>query len=129
MGDLRDRGDVGDLQAGVTRRLDPDQAGFAIDGAIPGSRIGVVFDETELNVAAFGKDRRSLFVALAKSVQGGDHVIAGAGDGEDQIEQSLRAGTGSYGALAPFERSQTLLQYACRGGFAAPIDVIGEFIE
>ncbi len=86
-------------------------------------------DKTELDVAAFGEDGGGLLVALAESVQGGDDVIARAGDGKDQVEERLRSATGGYTALAAFQGCQPLLQDADGGRLAAPVDVVGEFVE
>ena len=69
--------------------------------SVPGVRVGRVFDEAELDAAALGEDGRRLLVAFAEDVQAGDDVVARAGDGENQVEERLRARASRDAASPP----------------------------
>ena len=129
VGHLGNRRNVGDKERRVAGGFDPDHLGALVHQFSPGGRIGRRLHKAEVDVAAFREDGGGLLVALAEDVQAGDHIVSGPGDGEDQIEEGLRAGAGGDASFAPLEGRQALLQHGIGGRAGAAVYRAGDLGE
>jgi len=121
--------DIGHEERRIARCFDPHQFGPAIDGRVPGPRILRLLNKVELNTATLGEDRGSLLVPFTESHQGGNNVVAGSCDGEDQAEKGLRARPSSYASLAPFENCKPFFQDRSRRCLCAAVHRIRDLVE
>jgi len=108
---IRHCADIGHKERRVARCLDPHQFGPVVDSRIPCPRVLRILNKVELDAAALGKDCGRLLVPLTKSHQGGDDIVAGSRDSEDQAEQGLRAGASCHTGPATFEHCKPFLQH------------------
>ncbi len=121
VGDVGDRGDVVDVQAGVADRLEVDGLGPVVDGRRERLRSGAV-DEAGRD-PELGQGVLEQVVRPAVEARAADDVVAGSGEVEEG--QGLRglAACEAEGADSALQSGDALLEHAGRGVHDPGVDV------
>ena len=123
VGDLGDRGDVQDLEAGIADRLAEHEAGLGPDRRGEGGRVARI-DEARLDAEARQRELQQVGAAAIERL-GGDDMPAGAHQGRDrEVERGLAA-RGRDRADPALERGDALLQHRRGRVRDARVDVAG----
>ena len=123
LGDLGDGVDVGDVGVGVTERLEIDDRGVVLDGALDLVQVMGINEgglDTKLG-------ERVLQQVVGTAVDGllGDHVVTGLGEGLQGIGDGGGARGDGEASNAALERSDTVLEDALGGVGQTAVDVTG----
>ena len=113
MRDIRDRGDVDEIQQRIGRRLEEEHLRIRAQGIGPGLGVAAI-DQGELDAEARTQDFDDV-AARAEHGAGGDDVIAGVQFGQDRRRDGGHAGGRDTHIFRAFHQTQALFEHGDGG--------------
>ena len=123
LGNLGNGVDVGDIGVGIAERLEIDDRGVVLDGALDLFQV-MSIDKGGLDAKL---EERMLQQVVGAAVDGllGHHVVTGLGEGLQRVSDGSGAGSDGETGHAALERGDTVLEDALGGVGQTTVDVTG----